>query len=181
MSPEAIYREAAQQGTRLTRVPSHSVVRWLTRPLDGFVTEFPDPPIYTTLTEAGEAMADPKRADAPERRKRPRPLPHRGPDVFERLLTANQLPVPEREYRFHPTRKWRFDFAWPEYRLYLEVEGGVWMNGRHTRGSGFVKDIEKYNAATILGWRPLKVTPRGLNSLDTVQLIRDALSQKVSA
>jgi very-short-patch-repair endonuclease len=59
---------------------------------------------------------------------------------------------PEPEYRFHPTRKWRFDFAFPDRMVAVEIEGGVWTGGRHTRGSGFVADIEKYNAAAALGW-----------------------------
>jgi very-short-patch-repair endonuclease len=57
-------------------------------------------------------------------------------------------------------RDWRFDFAWPDRMLAVEVEGGVWVSGRHTRGSGFVKDAEKYNAATVLGWRVLRYTDR---------------------
>lgn len=64
----------------------------------------------------------------------------------------------EREYRFHPERKWRFDFAWPEQRVALEVEGGAWTRGRHTRSVGFINDCTKYNAATAAGWRVLRVT-----------------------
>ena len=63
---------------------------------------------------------------------------------------------PETEYRFHDTRKWRFDFAWPPIKLAVEVEGAVWTQGRHTRGQGFINDCEKYNAATELGWRVLR-------------------------
>lgn len=63
---------------------------------------------------------------------------------------------PEREFRFHDTRKWRFDFAFPELKLAIEVEGGTYTNGRHTRGSGYEKDLEKYNEAVKLGWRVLR-------------------------
>jgi len=63
------------------------------------------------------------------------------------------LPEPEREYRFHPTRRWRFDFAWPLLKIAAEAEGGTYTRGRHTRGSGFEKDCEKYNAAAELGWK----------------------------
>jgi len=62
----------------------------------------------------------------------------------------------EREYRFHPVRRWRFDFANPEIKLALEVEGATWAQGRHTRGSGFEKDCEKYNTAALMGWRVLR-------------------------
>jgi len=67
------------------------------------------------------------------------------------------LPEPEREYRFHPDRKWRFDLAYPDCRIAFECEGGIWSRGRHTRGQGFINDCEKYNAATLLGWRVFRL------------------------
>lgn len=79
----------------------------------------------------------------------------------ELLLTAihaNGLPEPMREYRFAPPRRWRFDFAWPDRLLAVEVEGGTWAGGRHTRGSGFRADCEKYDEAALLGWRVLRFT-----------------------
>lgn len=79
------------------------------------------------------------------------------------------------EWKFHPERKWRFDFAWPDDKLALEVEGGAWSGGRHTRGSGFVKDIEKYNAATLLGWRILRCVPSDVTMQETVDMIKQAL------
>jgi len=63
------------------------------------------------------------------------------------------------EHIFHPTRKWRFDFANPELKIAVEQEGGVWIFGRHNRGKGFLSDLEKYNAATIMGWRVLRYPP----------------------
>lgn len=73
-------------------------------------------------------------------------------------LLAPQLPAPVREYRFHPTRRWRFDFAWPAQRVAVEIEGGAWSQGRHTRGAGFGADCAKYNMATLAGWRILRFT-----------------------
>lgn len=78
------------------------------------------------------------------------------------LCRAAGLPEPVPEYRFHPHRKWRFDYAWPLHRLALEVDGGVWTQGRHTRGSGFLGDMLKFNNATLLGWRVLRYTPQQL-------------------
>lgn len=60
------------------------------------------------------------------------------------------------EKQFHPDRKWRFDMAIPDLLVAIELEGGVWTRGRHTRGAGFLKDVEKYNAGTVLGWRILR-------------------------
>lgn len=70
------------------------------------------------------------------------------------------IKTPEREYKFHEKRKWRFDYAWPDKKIAVEKEGGVWSHGRHTRGSGFVKDMEKYNEAGRLGWRVFRFVPR---------------------
>lgn len=59
----------------------------------------------------------------------------------------------ECEYRFHPKRKWRFDFCVPRVKLAIELEGAIWVQGRHTTGQGFQADLEKYNEATLLGWK----------------------------
>lgn len=77
------------------------------------------------------------------------------------------IPTPETEYRFHPTRKWRLDYAWPTCnKVAVEIEGGAWSGGRHTRGSGFVKDMEKYNEAQRLGWQVFRFTPQQLQKGD---------------
>lgn len=68
------------------------------------------------------------------------------------------LPEPEREYKFHPVRRWKFDFCWPSKMVAVELEGGTWTGGRHTRPVGFEKDCEKYNEAAIMGWKVLRFT-----------------------
>jgi hypothetical protein len=104
------------------------------------------------------------------------------PEVFLARLAGAGLPAPVREYRFAPPRKWRFDWAWlPPIALALEVEGGVWTRGRHTRGAGFLKDCEKYNTATLLGWRVLRVTPATLCTDATLALLRAAMSARAAA
>ena len=61
------------------------------------------------------------------------------------------FPEPEREYKFHPTRRWRLDFFWSaektnsHFSVAMEIEGGTWIKGRHVTGSGVEKDIEKYS------------------------------------
>lgn len=79
--------------------------------------------------------------------------------ALQLLLRAYQLPTPEREYRFAPERRWRADFAWPAHKLLLEVQGGAWTNGRHNRAASYINEMERHNAATILGWRVLYCTP----------------------
>ena len=74
------------------------------------------------------------------------------------------LPDPATELLFHPKRKWRFDYAWEEQKLALEVHGGIHSGGRHTRGRGFVEDRAKMNEAALLGWTVLEVTPEHIKS-----------------
>lgn len=85
------------------------------------------------------------------------------------------LPVPEPEHRFAPPRRWRFDWCWPEFQLALEVDGGVFVQGRHTRGAGVLKDHEKLNAAAIAGWRVLRVTPSQVRDGSALQLVEKAI------
>ena len=60
----------------------------------------------------------------------------------------------------------------------MEIEGGVWSGGRHTRGIGFVKDMEKYNAAASLGWRVFRFTPQQVRRLEYVPVILEAIKKK---
>jgi very-short-patch-repair endonuclease len=78
------------------------------------------------------------------------------------LCKVYRVPHPVPEFVFAKPRKWRFDFAFPEQKIALEVEGGIFTGGAHTRGKHFLSDIEKYNRATILGWRVLRCTPQTL-------------------
>lgn len=78
--------------------------------------------------------------------------------AYLQQITASGLSPPVREYPFASPRRWRADFAWPDCRLLVEIEGGTWSGGRHTRGAGYAKDAEKYNAAALLGWRVLRFT-----------------------
>jgi very-short-patch-repair endonuclease len=96
--------------------------------------------------------------------------------VFLGLLRMARLPAPEAEYRFAVPRRWRFDYAWVEQRVALEVDGSTWTNGRHTRGSGWQRDTEKLNAAASLGWRMLRCTPQQLCTLELVEVIGVALA-----
>ncbi len=74
------------------------------------------------------------------------------------LSAVPTAPKPEREFRFHPDRKWRFDFAWPRHKTAVEIDGGIFIDGGHNRGMQFAGDAEKNNAAVCLGWRVLKFT-----------------------
>lgn len=121
---------------------------------------------------------------------------------FEWLLrtdVAEGVPPPHRQYRFHPTRKWQADFAWPDQKVLLEIEGGTYgrpvmchacgarvrarkkdgsigaammtPGGSHSREPRFTQDCEKYNAAVLLGWAVVRVTGPMLREAP-VQVIR---------
>lgn len=98
--------------------------------------------------------------------------------LYPKLCAQRGLPVPVPEYRFHPVRKWRFDWAFPDHKLAIEVQGGVWSRGKHGRGSGIVKDIEKAAHAAALGWRILPVVPSQLAADSTFELLRSALTYR---
>ena len=97
-------------------------------------------------------------------------------DVLEFHLSATGL-KPEREYQFHPERKWRFDFCFPDKKLAIECEGGVWIAGRHNRPQGMINDIEKYNAAALMGYTVLRYTMDMIRSGEALQQIEEALGE----
>lgn len=106
-------------------------------------------------------------------------------------LHMAKLPTPTREHRFAAEhvglgkgirerlqlaqlKDWRFDFAWPELKVAVEVEGGGWTNGRHTRGAGFEGDLVKYDRAMRLGWSVYRCSPamvRNGDALKTIELL----------
>jgi very-short-patch-repair endonuclease len=102
-------------------------------------------------------------------------------DQFAMQLRAVGLPDPEREYRFHPVRRWKFDFAFPAMLppIAVEIEGGTRQNGRHNRHSGYQADCEKYNTAILNGWRVLRFTSDMVKSgsaVATVEQLFNGLS-----
>lgn len=111
------------------------------------------------------------------------------PKVVTAFLAEFGIPEPFFEYKFSPARKWRFDMAWPRIfypniiirgygempSLAIEVQGGIWTRGRHTRGAAMLKEWEKLNEAAALGWRILYVQPNELCRSETAKLIKRAL------
>jgi len=80
-------------------------------------------------------------------------------DRFEvALRMRNNIPPWECEHQFAKPRKWRFDFAWPDLKLAVEIQGGQWTQGAHSRGGGMNRDCEKNAHALMLGWRVLFLT-----------------------
>ena len=91
-------------------------------------------------------------------------------------LLGNDLPAMEREYRFHPARKFRADFAFVNERLLVEIDGGQWSpgGGRHNTTA----DLEKRNLAMLAGWRVLHFNGDMVTNhiFECIQQVRAALT-----
>jgi very-short-patch-repair endonuclease len=91
-------------------------------------------------------------------------------------LRADKITGWQTEYEFaKPDRKWRLDYAWPQQKVAVEIEGGVFVQGRHSRGVGMEKDMEKYAEALVRGWKVLRVTPRHVKQGKALEWIKQAL------
>ena len=95
---------------------------------------------------------------------------------FFQALQKLDIPIPTKEYQFHHKRKWRFDYAFIDYKMAIEVEGGIWIQGRHTRPQGYINDMEKYNEANLMGWKIIRVAPKDLLKRETIDLIKRGLN-----
>ena len=78
---------------------------------------------------------------------------------------------------------WRFDYAFPLYKIFVEVEGGVFSGGRHTRGAGYSSDLDKYNTAASLGWLGFRFTPDMLtnNPQRCIQQVVNGMATRLGA
>ncbi len=85
------------------------------------------------------------------------------------------LPEPITEHRFDSIRRWRFDYAWVDRKVAVEIEGGVWNHGAHVRGGHFLSDCEKYNSAARDGWKVFRFTPQQLKKGEAQTFMRTVL------
>ena len=76
------------------------------------------------------------------------------------------------EFQFNPERKWRADFYILGTKVLIEVEGGIWSNGRHTRAQGYLGDMEKYNSAQELGYSVYRYSTEQVKSGKAIEDIR---------
>lgn len=112
--------------------------------------------------------------------------------LFMQQCASDLAELPEREYVFARPRRWRFDFAWPNtprtinapWRgtawdgagIAVEIEGGIWIKGAHTRGKHFESDARKYNEATRRGWRVYRFSAGMVESGEAIAFMREVLS-----
>ena len=125
-----------------------------------------------------------------------KPIDTSAVDLLAFHIRARALAPPAREYRFAAVsvggtgqglrerlrrarlHDWRFDFAWPDAMLALEMDGGGFVGGRHGRGAGIEMDCAKYSTAAVQGWRLIRVTPKHVTSGQAVDWIEQALKEK---
>lgn len=98
------------------------------------------------------------------------------PRVITAYFEQCGLPTPVYEIRFDKVRRWQFDIAWPALKIALEVEGGIWSKGSHSRPQGIIRDICKYNQAQCLGWRVLRVVPELLCTNGTIEMVKKCMA-----
>ena len=97
------------------------------------------------------------------------------PKIIIQYWQSLKLPAAVSEWRFDERRKWRFDFAFVDQRIAVEVQGGIWTRGRHVRPAALKKEWEKLNAAAGQGWRILYCEPRAIGTLKFSKEIERAL------
>ena len=137
-----------------------------------FAQRFPDHPLAKAY--AGEKPAQ-KRARKSQIKGAPKPKESVLEALFYQQTRGFGLPEPVRELAFHEERKWRFDFAWPDQKIAVEVEGGIWNQGRHTRSHGFMADSQKYNTALSMGWKVLRFTGPDIRSGEAIKVVQAVL------
>lgn len=92
---------------------------------------------------------------------------------------SSWMPAYETQHKFHPKRNWRFDVAWPDAKVAVELHGGIWSGGEHARPRGIRNAAEKQNAAIELGWVVLVYTTDMLED-DPMACISQALAVVLS-
>lgn len=132
-----------------------------------------------TVGRQEQARHAPQAAPRQPKRQRPAHWPAGVDSALEMaLLTRLErfgVPLGEGQYRFVPGRLYRFDRAWPAQMVAVEIQGGLWVNGAHSRGSGVERDCVKLSIAAALGWRVLPVSKAMIEDGQAVELIAQAL------
>lgn len=97
-------------------------------------------------------------------------------NLFQKLVEQELRVSLTPEHQFNPKRKWRFDYAILSHKVAIEIEGGIYSNGRHTRPKGYIGDMDKYNSAQCLGWIVLRFSSTSIMKKETLDTICDALN-----
>jgi very-short-patch-repair endonuclease len=96
--------------------------------------------------------------------------------IVTAFFRSYKIQDPEYEYKFHPSRKWKFDIAFINHKIAIEVDGGIWIMGGHNRGAQIKKDWEKRNTATSMGWKIFYCEPKDLCTQSMADFILKAIN-----
>lgn len=99
---------------------------------------------------------------------KPKAAGDRYPDMLAAQIAAAGLPTPEREHKWHPTRRFRADLAWPATKFIVEVDGAV-----HRIKGKFERDIERHNLLIQAGWVYIRVTPEMVRTGEALTWVRE--------
>jgi very-short-patch-repair endonuclease len=94
--------------------------------------------------------------------------------LFKQIVDSGTIPVPERQYKALPKRQFKWDLAWTEQKLLVEVQGGTWVKAQfgHTSGVGYRRDCFKNDLATAVGWNVMQFTTDMINYNEALQLLQ---------
>jgi very-short-patch-repair endonuclease len=124
-------------------------------------------------------QTEPKKIVVKKTTKEPKDKPPKKANqyaLFQKTLQSYLGTEIESEVAFCKGRKFRFDFAIVDKKIAIEIEGGIFSGGRHTRGAGFTKDMEKYNIAVENGWVVLRYSPAEIKKTSTFEQIKKVLT-----
>jgi hypothetical protein len=99
-------------------------------------------------------------------------------EIVKAFFASYQIPEPCFEFYFCESRLFRFDLAWLDSRVAMEVQGGIWNRGGHVRGVLLKREWEKLNLAAGLGWRLLFCEPDDLLTAATARAVKTAIFYK---
>jgi very-short-patch-repair endonuclease len=139
----------------------------------------PKTPNAILLAALGQKIKKPVRVEVQQKNALNKKKASRRTDAFVEMCLARGIPAPDTEHQFLKERKFRFDFAWPDLRVAVEMEGIViGGQGRHQTAIGYERDCEKYNLATLNGWRILRYTPKKILLPATLEEIGAFIEQQ---
>ncbi|MDC4413906.1 DUF559 domain-containing protein [Acinetobacter baumannii] len=131
----------------------------------------------TSMSLADYRKLFPIKKNKKQRSAKQTPEPSVGEVLLATHLRACKIGF-EQEYKFHPNRKWRADFLITGTKILIEVEGGIWSGGRHTRGKGYIGDMEKYNSAAMMGFTVLRFSTEQVKAGVAIKQIEQLVGEK---
>ena len=101
-------------------------------------------------------------------------------EKFEQMWSEHGSVDYVKEHKCIPGRRFRFDYAWPEFLQLVEIQG---FGYGHQSVVALVKDCEKARLATLEGWTVMSFTTKCVSSRDrclqAVEQVNDVLAQRI--